>query len=218
MINLILSCFLLAGSFMLSCTKSNNKQVFIKEITIGDQVWAAENLSVEEFRNGDPIPQAKTQSKWQQAEETKQPAWCYVAYDSVHNSHLGKLYNWYAINDPRGLAPNGFHIPKASEWETLISHLGKNDAASRLKAQNGWKNDGAVTSSKVFKNGLNVLPAGFNNTGCFIYEHFAAYFWTSTMVENEGAVCFNIWFNNKMVESETASFQNGMSVRCIKDK
>lgn len=114
----------------------------IKEVKIGEQVWMGANLNVEKFRNGDPIPQAKTKSEWIKASEDKKPAWCYYQNNPQNGVIYGKLYNWYAVNDPRGLAPKGWHIPTRNEWDELISTLKKdfNDVNEALKTKIGWKN------------------------------------------------------------------------------
>ena len=82
-----------------------------KTATIGTQVWMAENLTVTKFRNGDPIPEARTAEEWLRAGNNKQPAFCYVNNDPNTVSQYGVLYNWYAVNDRRGLAPEGWRIP-----------------------------------------------------------------------------------------------------------
>jgi uncharacterized protein (TIGR02145 family) len=79
----------------------------IKEVKIGNHVWMAGNLNVNEFRNGDPIPMARTVTEWEYANENKLPAWCYHNNDTANGEIYGKLYNWYAVHDPRGLAPKG---------------------------------------------------------------------------------------------------------------
>lgn len=107
-------------------------------VTIGTQVWSTKNLDVSSFRNGDPIPQAKTKEEWEQAGKNKQPAWCYYDNDPANGAKYGKLYNWYAVIDERGLAPSGYHIPSDAEWEILVSYLG-NAAGVKMKAASGWK-------------------------------------------------------------------------------
>jgi uncharacterized protein (TIGR02145 family) len=102
-----------------------------KSVIIGNQSWMAENLNTSKFRNGDPIPEAKTDEEWIKAAENKQPAWCYLD-NNPENSKYGRLYNWYAVNDPRGLAPNGWHIPSEYEWEQLSRKTG--GSSSKLKA------------------------------------------------------------------------------------
>lgn len=114
----------------------------IKEVKIGDQIWMGANLNVDKFQNGDPIPQAKTNNEWIKAGRDKKPAWCYYQNNAQNGLTYGKLYNWYAVNDRRGLAPKGWHIPARSEWEELISYLKKdfNDVNEALKTKIGWKN------------------------------------------------------------------------------
>ncbi len=91
----------------------------IKEVKIGDQTWMAENLNVDKFRNGDLIPEAKTNEEWVKADDNNQPAWCYINNDPATANSFGRLYNWPAVDDPRGLAPEGWHIPNDMEWEIL---------------------------------------------------------------------------------------------------
>ena len=100
-----------------------------KTVQIGTQVWMTKNLDVSTFRNGDPIPEAKTDEEWEKAGENKQPAWCYYNNDPGNGEKYGKLYNWYAVNDSRGLAPVGYHIPSDAEWTILTDFLGGEDAA-----------------------------------------------------------------------------------------
>ena len=101
--------------------KNNNP-----EVKIGEQIWMSKNLNVSTFRNGDPIPEAKTEDDWENAWRDKQPAWCYIERDGSlkRTAYFGKLYNWYAVNDPRGLAPLGWHIPTDDEWITFHLSLG----------------------------------------------------------------------------------------------
>ncbi len=81
------------------------------EVKIGNQVWTSKNLDVEQFNNGDKIPEAKTNEEWNLANKNKTSAWCYYDNDNKNGMKYGKLYNWYAITDPRGIAPKGWHIP-----------------------------------------------------------------------------------------------------------
>lgn len=105
-----------------------------KTVTIGTQVWMKENLNVSTFRNGDPIPEAKTDEEWKAAGDAKQPAWCYYDNDPNNGAKYGKLYNWYAVNDSRGLAPEGWHVPTDQEWTDLIGFLG-DDAGKKMKSK-----------------------------------------------------------------------------------
>src|SRR5712675_951158 len=101
-----------------------------KTVRIGTQEWMAENLNVSHFKNGDEIPEAKTNEEWKKASDEHKPAWCNYDNDLMNGKKYGKLYNWYAVNDPRGLTPNGWHVPSNSEcFEHLIKFLGGEDVA-----------------------------------------------------------------------------------------
>lgn len=95
-----------------------------KTLRIGSQTWMTNNLNVNRFRNGDLIPEAKSNEDWQNAGINKQPAWCYLNNDSVKGKEIGRLYNWYAINDPRGLPPEGWIVPTVEYWNNLTDALG----------------------------------------------------------------------------------------------
>ncbi len=108
-------------------------------VTIGTQVWMTKNLDVDHFRNGNPIPQAKTDEEWERAGKNKQPAWCYYNNDPANGVKYGKLYNWYAVNDQRGLAPAGYHVPSEEEWQVLTDYLGGLESAGKeMKSISGW--------------------------------------------------------------------------------
>ena len=136
------------------CTQINHAQT----VTIGNQVWMTSNLDVDRFRNGDPIPQAKTAAEWRAASDNKQPAWCYYNNDPANGGIYGKLYNWYAVNDPRGLAPAGYHIPSSAELEQLKDFLGtgvlSSGAGAKMKSSKGW-NSHTTGGSKTCPNCKN---------------------------------------------------------------
>lgn len=109
---------------------------YAQTVTIGKQVWTSKNLNVSTYRNGDTIPQVQDQNAWA---NLTTGAWCYYDNDSTNGKKYGKLYNWYAVNDPRGLAPKGYHIPTDAEWIVLIDKLGgKSEAGKKMKSISGW--------------------------------------------------------------------------------
>lgn len=111
----------------------------MKEIKIGNQVWMAENLNIFSFRNGDPVPIVKTNEEWINARISKQPACCYYNNTYENGKKYGLLYNWYAVNDSRGLVPEGWHIPSYKEWNKLtIFSGGKGVVGTKLKNTDGW--------------------------------------------------------------------------------
>jgi uncharacterized protein (TIGR02145 family) len=128
---------------------------YAQTITIGTQVWMTKNLDVATFRNGDPIPQAKTNEEWIKAGENQQPAWCYYDNAPANGAKYGKLYNWYAVNDSRGLAPVGYHIPSDAEWTKLTDFLGgESVAGTKMKSKSGW-NSYTTGGSKTCPNCVN---------------------------------------------------------------
>jgi uncharacterized protein (TIGR02145 family) len=106
-----------------------------KSVAIGTQLWMAVNLSVRIFRNGDPVPLVVSDEEWAAATEKGLSACCFLEHMHWIGRSYGKLYNWYAVNDPRGLAPAGWHIPSDDEWELLVKFLGGMEVAGPLLLQ-----------------------------------------------------------------------------------
>lgn len=226
-VSLILSAVVVTAMMLSSCGG-----VEYKEVIIGKQVWMTENLNVDEFRNGDPIPHAKTAEEWKKAGENGQPAWCYYDNDPSNGEKYGKLYNWYAVNDSRGLAPKGWHIPSDAEWTTLTDNLGgKYAAATQMKATKGsdyygyWKDDGDGTN----ESGFSGLPGGFRNS-LFSYSEtsvlkpstfsllgISGYWWSSTESETDSAWNRDLYYLYNIVYRDNYGKEKGFSVRCIKD-
>ena len=112
---------------------------FSQSVTIGTQIWTALNLDVATFRNGDAIPEAKTDEEWKAAGKNKKAAWCYYENDTLNGTKYGKLYNWYAVNDVRGLAPAGWHVPTHEEWTVFSTFLGGGKVVGeKIKSSFGW--------------------------------------------------------------------------------
>ena len=187
-------------------------QAQVKEVKIGTQVWMAKNLNVSTFRNGDLIPEAKTTEEWAKADENKQPAWCYYDNDPANRQKYGKLYNWYAVNDARGLAPQGYHIPTDAEWTTLKAYLGRK-AVTKMKSTSGWNKNCNGTDSS----GFNGLPGGHRFTnGTFYDVGENGFWWSSTKVNTT-----NAWFHGLNCYGGEISGRydkgGGLSVRCLRD-
>ena len=91
-----------------------------KTVVIGNSTWLSENLNTDKFRNGDLIPQAKSTVEWVKFASSKTPAWCYYNFDSKNGLIYGKMYNAYCMSDPRGLAPDNWHISTVKEWEDIV--------------------------------------------------------------------------------------------------
>lgn len=196
-------------------SKSIESSETLKEVTIGDQVWMAENLNVDKFRNGDPIPQAKTVEDWIDARENGEPAWSYYNHEPANGEKYGKLYNWYAVNDSRGLAPEGWRIPSDKDWDILADYLGGDElAGEKMKSEEGWLQEGNGTN----ESGFTGLPGGFhgfNETIAGIEE--GGDWWTSTEVDSTSAQVRGLVYLNKRLLKSKSSKSFGLSVRCIKD-
>lgn len=200
--------------FLLSCKKDTKLEGSNTEsITIGSQIWAAKNLSVTTYRNGDPIPQITDSTEWVNATAG---AWCYINNNPGNDSVYGKLYNWYAVNDPRGLAPKGWHIPSNDEWSKLINYLGgRLVAGGKMKATILWSspNIGATNSS-----GFTGLPGGGRDF-TFSYNFYSAYWWSATPSPYTQLKSWGIGLQCGTETTDQMEYENflGLSVRCIKD-
>lgn len=186
-----------------------------KSVVIGTQTWMAENLNVDKFKNGDPIPEAKSVEEWTKAGKEGKPAWCYYDNDPKNGEKYGKLYNCFAVNDPRGLAPAGWHVPSDKEWTVLSDYLGNRVVAGKkMKSTNGWNENGNGNN----ESGFSGLPGGYrNDSGDFEDLVNYAYWWSSTEY-----LAFNAYYrllyhghDNLFRSSEFKDF--GLSVRCLRD-
>jgi len=195
---------------------SGYAQEKINEIKIGEQVWMAENLNVEKFQNGDPVPQAKTSEEWVQAAENEKPAWCYYDFDPSNGEKYGKLYNWYAVDDRRGLAPKGWHVASTLDWDALAKQTGGDSyAGAKLKTKTGWLKNGNGENSS----GFSALPGGFcDQFGNFYELGEEGYWWTSEAQDDMWGIYYNLCNRTTiLVESHYHEMKDGFSVRCVKD-
>jgi len=193
-------------------------------IKIGNQEWMTRNLDVDRFRNGDLIPHIEINEEWIKVGENGQPGWCYFDNDPENGIKYGKLYNWFAVNDPRGLAPEGWHVPSDDEWTSLVEYLGGEDIAGhKMKSFEGWEewedkygeihNGNGDNSS-----GFNVLPGdGHDSDGKFFDIRNYAFFWCATEYDNNFAWRRYLSCINGYVGRHYCIKQLGFSVRCLKD-
>lgn len=185
------------------------------EVKIGNQIWMTENLNVETFRNGDTIPRARTNKEWDAARQRREPAWCYYDNDSTNGEIYGKLYNWFAVSDPRGLAPEGWAIPSDNEWKILIDYLGGEDqAGASMKSTYGWRDEGNGHN----KSGFSAFPGGFRSTdGRFHFVKRNGDWWSSSPAINLNAWGYQLKNNNNDISRYMNIMGKGMSVRCLKN-
>lgn len=184
-------------------------------VKIGNQEWMSKNLDVDCYANGDPIPQVQNPKEW---ENLKTGAWCYYNNDPENGKIFGKLYNWYAVNDPRGLAPKGWRIPSEDDWTILTDCLGGIAVAgTKMKSTSGWKENGNGTNG-TNESGFSGLP-GCNRgyAGTFYNVGLYGYFWSTMEYDTLRAWCRYLFYTNSKVTSYDLRKANGLSVRCLRD-
>jgi uncharacterized protein (TIGR02145 family) len=183
-----------------------------QDVTIGTQTWMSKNLDVATYRNGDTIPQVQDNTPW---ENLTTGAWCYYENKAENGTIYGKLYNWYAVNDPRGLAPKGYHIPTKAEWTVLTDNLGgEKEAGKKMKSRSGWEENG----NGINTSGFAGLPGGYRNYyGYFSFIGAYGYWWRSSESDSDFA-CVSYSFRSiGIVDSYYNGKQDGFYVRCLRD-
>ncbi|NHZ85449.1 MAG: hypothetical protein GWP19_06170 [Planctomycetia bacterium] len=190
-----------------------------KTVKIGEQVWMAENLKVTRYRNGNRISNVTNNSRWS---KLKTGAYCAYDNDDINIKTYGLLYNWFAVNDSRSLAPVGWHIPSSNEWKYLEKYLGistfRQQNSSKLKATKGWPMYGNGTN----ESGFTAIPSGSRNPfkGSFKFLGQFGYYWL-TNGGTSGAwhtyACGVEITDDTYVRNCSGIASGGRSVRCIKD-
>ncbi len=210
-------------------------------VQIGDQCWFAENLRNENYENGDAIPASLSDSEWTSAASGSVVVYgedlgsgCNSDYSPDINAcdpaqsliEYGRLYNWHAVNDERGLCPNGWHVPTDGEWMTMEMALGMlesevngtgwrgTDQGMQMKTTYGWRDglNGTNTS------GFSGLPGGGRHLGGYLFFNAgdAGYWWSSTSSES-GAWSRHLDYWVTTVRRISMPPNRGYSVRCIQD-
>jgi uncharacterized protein (TIGR02145 family) len=193
---------------------SFSQEFMYDEVHVGNQIWMSQNLNVECFQNGDKIIEVKSLDDWNIAIKNKQPAWCYYKNKKSFGEKYGKLYNYFAITDTRGLAPSGWHIPNLSEWNLFIDTVSESSLILSVFAENDVNNS----------IGFNAFFAGCrDNSINYIDIDQWTYWWTA--VDESSSTCnvlsvqpsyFPMFVNVKSGIS-SISWEDGFSVRCLKN-
>jgi uncharacterized protein (TIGR02145 family) len=191
-----------------------------KTVKIGNQWWMAENLKVTHYRNGDQIPNRTDNDEW----DSGTGAYCSYNNDTTNFGIYGGLYNWFAVNDSRNLAPEGWHVPTDEEWQQLVDYLGGDTLAGGKMKFTGtitgdvdlWRgsNKGDTNES-----GFSALPGGYRYShGVFDGLGTNSYFWSSTESNGGNAWHRYLYYGNSIVYRHDSDWkQSGYSVRCIAD-
>lgn len=182
-------------------------------VTIGTQTWMVENLKTTHYRNGSPIPQITDPTQWA---NLTSGAWCYYNNDPANEALYGKLYNWYAVNDVRGLAPQGWTVPSDTNWTALTNFLGgESIAGGKMKATVSWStpNTGATNESgfTCLASGIRFYNGSFGNMGLY------SFLWSSTEDVAGGAWHRSLSYNDDTIFRTNLYEPLGISVRCIED-
>ena len=184
-----------------------------RTVTIGHQVWMAENLKTTRYNDGTPIPEVRDFNQWN---TLKSGAYIWYMNNADNKDKYGALYNWHAVNTNK-LCPPGWHVPVREEWKALLDYL-KSGWGQKLKVSGRqfWtRNSDDVTN----ETGFSALPGGErqNVRGTFRHEGNVGYFWTSTSETGDRAYRYFLYDNSNGYSVGPIAREYGSSVRCIRD-
>ncbi len=208
-------------------------------VQICNQLWTAKNLDVSRYRNGDVIPEVNDSATWN---HLTTGAWCYYNHDPAMGAIYGKLYNWYAVNDPRGLAPQGWHVSTEQDWNSLLSCLDpiatifcydcepSEKVGKVLKSTSGWApSSTGANCNGTDSTGFSALPGGLIEKGYYFPANGIKGLWWSSTESHSYPLKEAIFhrLSNILYSTDNSSWdgiyratsgkQDGMSVRCVKD-
>ncbi|MBN2542889.1 hypothetical protein JXI42_08470 [bacterium] len=200
-------------------------------IQIGEQCWMAENLKVTHYRDGTVIPNVTAATEWSNLDDTETGAYCEYDNDPSNVPTYGRLYNWYAIDDARGLAPDGWHVSTDEEWKTLEIYLGMDPDTADIWGYRGTNEgsklagiadlwyDGDLEDDPEFgSSGFTALPGGYRSYGgTFLNMSYLAYFWSSSEYSTAYAWNRTLLFSSAVVYRLYYDKHYGFSVRCLRD-
>ena len=180
-------------------------------VQIGEQCWFAENLRAENYKNGDFISANLDNSEWT---STTSGATVFYGDDVSSLQAYGRLYNWHAVDDSRGLCPNAWRIPSDGDWTVLTDFLGGSaTAGAQMKTTDGWNGDGDGANSS----GFSGVPGGSRaSNGNFYLAGSSGYWWSATPY-GSSAWYRTVSYNDDSVNRNFAYHRNGYSVRCVRD-
>ena len=201
-------------------------------VQIGYQCWFAENLRTEHYTNGDAIPANLSMDEYRSTNSGAvvvygdgegEDTYCMSrspdgdACDPVWSlNEYGRLYNWYAVDDARGLCPTGWHVPTDGDWTEMTDYLGgESVAGGEMKTTYGWDKKGNGTNSS----GFSGLPGGFCQVAIeYILAGRDSYWWSSSPADYWSAWSRHLHHGNtNFSRSDAANRRYGYSVRCLKD-
>lgn len=220
----LLSWFLILIFALAGCNKENiiyelklvydNEENQYYAIGIGNQTWMIQNLKVAHYNNGDPIPLVTDGSEWGSLNEG---GICWYNNDETENrTTYGALYNYYVIDDPRGVCPDGFRIPDNDDWDELKEFLGGASVAGGKMKTPGttiWQspNSGADNSSR-----FGAVPGGERlDDGYFSHLTVLGNYWSATTAGGESSWFYSLSYDWPRIENNSIGNNYGLSIRCI---
>ena len=204
--------FLLIALLFFSITQAQGN---IDTVIIGKQTWMQRNLDVSRYANGDTIPEVKDSTAWA---DLTTGAWCNYNNDPAKGKMYGRLYNWYAVNDSRGLSPKGWHIPGDAEWTTLTDYLGGESLAGGKMKETGLTNWESPNGNASNFYSFTGLPGGFrDSTGAFNTIGKNGSFWCSSQTTTTNAWLRTLVYFSGFIIRYDVDKKSGFSVRCIRD-
>jgi uncharacterized protein (TIGR02145 family) len=180
-------------------------------IVIGSREWLQENLRVRHYNNGDLIINLPNSTDWT---NTYSGAYCYYDNNITNQTTYGALYNWYAVNDSRRIAPPGWHVATQADWEDMLTALGGINLAGpkmRITTPQYWP----TNSNNTNESGFSAVPGGGRTSGNYITLYSSAVFWSSTSSASSVAMAYNL--SADYLYNASASWNDGKSVRCVKN-
>lgn len=187
-----------------------------KTVKIGEQVWMAENLKVTKYRNGDAIPNVKRAERWG---DLTTGARCAYGNKVANAKIYGLLYNWFAVNDPRGLAPEGWHVPSDDEWQTLADYPGGSKIADNKLKEAGTAHWKSPNTGSTNESGFTALPGGCRDfsDGYFYGLWGNALFWSASEYYAYGVWARSLFYHYAEIGRYYYNKRDGFSVRCVRD-
>jgi uncharacterized protein (TIGR02145 family) len=185
-------------------------------ITIGVQVWMAENLKAAKYRNGDLIGTTTPATLDITAEATPKYQWASYG-DESNVATYGRLYTWYAVTDNRNVCPNGWHVPTHTEWTTLNNYLGGNNISANKLRETGTAHWIAPNAGATNETGFTALPSGYRDGGVYFGNIGEVAEWWSSTEFSAGSIYYWEIYNGNLWNHESGLGSIGFSVRCLRD-
>ncbi|NQV37255.1 MAG: fibronectin type III domain-containing protein, partial [Candidatus Marinimicrobia bacterium] len=196
-------------------------------VTIGNQTWMKENLKATKYLNGDAIPTNYDNTDW-----SNLSTGAYAVYNDDNNniSTYGLLYNWYAVDDLRNIAPEGWRVPTDDDWKELEMYLGMSQAQADQTGQRGTNEGGKLKESGTIhwtspntgatnESGYTALPGGLRHpdNGNYSWVGTTGFLWSSMYYSSTHSWARALDYNSSLIDRSSNHKQNGFSIRCIKN-